>query len=231
MWASRDRYFDPFRPTIEPNGFHSPEELVRSRATTIACFRDALAEADMLVFTLGLTECWRNAIEDYEYQSSPSIVKDAFDPERHRFHNQTVGEILGDMNIVFERMRRFNPDLKILLTVSPVPITATASDHHVLVAMLHTKSVLRAAAGELAAQHPFCDYFPSYEMVTGPPFRGMFYAPNLRAVTKHGIDFVMDRFFTAIEHDGRDRVALPATEPTDMDPLCDEELLDQFARL
>ena len=50
------RFFDPFRPNVEPNGFESREEVLASRDATIEGFRRAILEADLLVFTLGLTE-------------------------------------------------------------------------------------------------------------------------------------------------------------------------------
>ena len=42
---------------------------------------------------------------------------------------------------------RRTPKLRILLTVSPVPLTATAGDDHVLLATTYSKSVLRAGRG------------------------------------------------------------------------------------
>jgi hypothetical protein len=54
---------------------------------------------------------------------------------------------------------------KILLTVSPVPLTATFSDQCATVANSFSKAVLRVCAHRLAANLPDVDYFPSYEMV------------------------------------------------------------------
>jgi hypothetical protein len=64
----------------------------------------------------------------------------------------------------------------------------------VLVATTQSKSILRAVAGQAAAA-PWIDYFPSYEMIVTPPFRGMFFAENGRTVTADGVEFVMDSFF------------------------------------
>ena len=41
-----------------------------------------------------------------------------------------------------------NPKARLVLTVSPVPLAATASGSHVLPATIYSKSVLRAAAQE-----------------------------------------------------------------------------------
>ena len=74
-------------------------------------------------------------------------------------------------------MRSANRGLRFLLTVSPVPLTATNSGNHVLVATVDSKSRLRAVAGQLARTVSRVDYFPSYEIISAPPFRGSFFRP------------------------------------------------------
>ena len=86
-----------------------------------------------------------------------------------------------------------------LLTVSPVPLTATASDKHVLTATTYSKSVLRAVAGELYDRYADIDYFPSYEIVASPWSRGFFYESNMRSVNAGGVSVVMQTFLG--EHD------------------------------
>ena len=56
----------------------------------------------------------------------------------------------ADMHAFWDRLLSVNPRARLLLTVSPVPLAATATPNHVLVASIHSKSVLRAVAGELA---------------------------------------------------------------------------------
>ena len=70
----------------------------------------------------------------------------------------------------------------ILLTVSPVPLTATASGSHVLVSSTYSKSVLRAVAGDLCSECKHIDYFPSYEIITNPRLHSSAFANNLRSV-------------------------------------------------
>lgn len=74
VWEKEGRYFDPFRPTIEPNGFCTSEELYESRRETIKAFRKSLESAQVFVFTLGLTESWFNASEGYEYPLCPGTA-------------------------------------------------------------------------------------------------------------------------------------------------------------
>ncbi|MFM9937658.1 MAG: GSCFA domain-containing protein, partial [Novosphingobium sp.] len=93
-------------------------------------------------------------------------------------------------------LKAVNPGARMLLTVSPVPLIATATDQHVLPATIYSKSVLRAVAGDLAADHAEIHYFPSYELIIGHPSRGMFFDPDLREVNDFGVNLVMNQFFT-----------------------------------
>ena len=84
------------------------------------------------------------------------------------------------------------PTCRVIITVSPVPLVATATDQHVLVATTYSKAVLRVAAGEVAAALPEVVYFPAYELVTGPQAPGEYYAEDKRDVTPEGVGAVMN---------------------------------------
>jgi len=235
-WQAGGRFYDPFRPAIEPDGFSSPQEVRDSRELTIEAFGDALRQADVFVFTLGLTESWRSADGEYEYAICPGTAAGEFDPARHHFVNERYPAILAALEEALAMMRQVNPGLRVLLTVSPVPLTATATQDHVLVATTYSKSVLRAVAGDVAANHAQVDYFPSYEIITAPPFAGRFFAENKRSVLAEGVAHVMAQFFAGQTGRYGDAVKAPepgaraqrATERGRDDLVCEEVLLDAF---
>jgi hypothetical protein len=243
IWRRDERYFDPFRPAIEPGGFASAEELLALRAITIKAFGDSIKTADFFVFTLGLTECWRNNEYGFEYPACPGTIAGEFDPEKHDFHNLTVAETVANLVSSINLMKAANSKLKVLLTVSPVPLTATYSGNHVMVATTESKAVLRAAAGEISRATDYVDYFPSYELISNPAMRGVFFAPNQREVTQMGVDFVMDQFFSCLNPAAtrpnpkalrppphvRARRPPPRRAELATDVVCEEELLDAFA--
>jgi hypothetical protein len=233
-WSAQGRFYDPFRPAIEPDGFASLAEMRAAREVTLAAIRAAIEQASIFVFTLGLTEAWENAETGVVYPMCPGTMAGDFDPARHRFRNYRHGEIMADMAAVLALARQRNPRLQFLLTVSPVPLTATASGAHVLVATTYSKSVLRGVAGDLCADHAFVDYFPSYEIITAPCFRGMFYLPNAREVSVKGVEFVMTHFFAGI---GQQPAAEPPVRPARPaepeeagaeDVICEEAMLEAF---
>ena len=234
VWHSDGRYFDPLRPAIEPDGFDSPEEVLAARVATCAALRRAVESTDIFVFTLGLTECWYNLQTGLEYALCPGTVAGTFDKSLHGFGNGNTRSVSRDLNEAIARLKQHNPDIRVLLTVSPVPLTATASGNHVMTATTYSKSVLRAVAGMTAEEKKFVDYFPSYEIITHPVFRGMFFAPNMRSVVPEGVNTVMRHFFAdqARVFGVQTPSAAPAqtlSQAEDMDVKCEEELLDAFA--
>jgi len=231
VWRKGDRFIDPFRPRIEPDGFESAEAVIRLRNQTLAALRECVTKSGVFVFTLGLTESWFHQ-DGYEYPMCPGTAGGEFDPQKHRFVNQRFTQVNDALTKAIALMRKHNPKLNILLTVSPVPLIATNSGEHVLVATMQSKSVLRSVAWEASATHDFVDYFPSYEIINAPTFRGMFFEPDQRSVNPSGVDFVMNSFFEARTLKfGADRLERPATRPApDSDGDSDGDGEDDPAR-
>src|SRR5690606_23136879 len=90
-----------------------------------------------------------------------------------------------------------NPDARVILTVSPVPLAATAEPRHVLESTTLSKSVLRVAADMVQRRQEGVSYFPSYEIITGAFSRGTYYDTDLRSVLPEGVEHVMRTFFRA----------------------------------
>lgn len=233
-WEEDGRWYDPFRPTIEPAGFASLEELRAMREHHLGAVRSLLEQADVFVFTFGLTEAWIDTRDGAVFPLCPGTAHGTFDAERHAFHNFSWPEVMADFEEFMRLAREVNPAIRFLVTVSPVPLTATASGQHVLTASVASKSILRAVCAELVARYEHVDYFPSYELVSSHPMRAMFFDPNLRTVAPRGVAHVMGTFFEAHEGapgSGSSREAVrpapaAASEPHEDDVVCDEALLD-----
>lgn len=235
VWTKGARFVDALRPTIEPEGLGSSAEVRAHRAQHLARVAPMLLEADVFVFTLGLTECWADQATGRVYPVCPGVAGGDFDPARHEFVNFTHAEVLDDLETIMGLLRQFNPDMQLLLTLSPVPLTATAGPNHVLAATTYSKSVLRAAIGQFVAQTPGADYFPSYEIITAPASGGPWFESNMRAVRTEGVEKVMVIFFQAhglLEEAVGDAEAKATTVPDDLDDdlICEDLLLQAFAK-
>lgn len=239
-----DRWVDPFRPQIQPGGYVSVEELQADRDVHFAAVRRAFEQMSVFVFTLGLTEAWIDQSDGAVYPLAPGVAGGRYDPPRHAFVNfsarQTIEDLAWSLNFIKEK----NPNVKCILTVSPVPLNATAVNRHVMVSTAYSKAALRVAAEEISAGFAHVDYFPSYEIITSPHAGSMYFAEDRRTVTEAGVSHVMRTFLRhygakggSDEAPARDKsreMALRAAShqaTADMrkliETLCDEEAIDK----
>lgn len=224
VWSRKRRFYDALRPSVDPNGVDTPEEVRALRTAHLDIVRQLFSQMNVFVFTLGLTEAWMDAKGTTVFPTAPGTVAGQWDPERFRFHNFSCTEVIADLRAFRSMVQQVNRHFRMILTVSPVPLAATALDTHVLLATTRSKSVLRAAAGELADADEGVCYFPSYELIASPFSRGRFYAADKREVTGEGVAAVMRVFFG--QHP-----PLAEEEPeqeTHRDPVCEERMLEAF---
>jgi hypothetical protein len=196
-WEKNGAFFDPYRPSIFPKGFETVKELADERAKHLAYVHDIFKNCDVFVFTLGLTEGWRSKVDGSVFPLAPGVVAGSFDTSEHEFHNFNIDETRAELFAFLEKIRKINPDVRVLLTVSPVPLIATYEDRHVLTSTTYSKSVLRVAAQEAYDTFPFVDYFPSYEIITGSPTGGLYYEDDMREVNSLGVSHAMRCFLNA----------------------------------
>lgn len=194
-WQRPDgRFVDPFRPQIQAGGFANPIALAADRTAHLAAVRTMFETCNVFVFTLGLTEAWVSTRDGAVYPLAPGTVAPGVAPESYAFRNFTVAEMEADLATFITYLRGVNPLVRIILTVSPVPLIATYEPRHVLVSTGYSKAALRVLADQIVQQFDGIDYFPSYEMITGPHSRGAYFADDLREVLPEGVAYVMTHF-------------------------------------
>ncbi len=194
-WALPDGgWADPFRPRIQAGGFADAAALEADRSRHLAAVRRMFEACDVFIFTLGLTEGWVAGTDGAAVPLHPGVLGVATEPGEWRFENAGFAETLAQMEAFLATLRSVNPRVRVMLTVSPVPLVATYEDRHVLVSTMASKAILRAVADELVRRDPSIGYFPSFEIVTGPQTGARFYADDLREVTPEGVAFVMSLF-------------------------------------
>ncbi|GGE26473.1 GSCFA family protein [Gemmobacter megaterium] len=223
---------DPFRPQIQPGGFLGESELLADRSHHFSCIREALENMDVFIFTLGLTEAWVDRRDGAVFPIAPGIAGGQYDPGTVAFQNFDEEETWEDLRFSLEFLRWINPCLKIILTVSPVPLNATYENRHVLVSTAWSKAVLRIVAEKAMRAFDDCVYFPSYELITSPHVMGQYYENDRREVREAGVSHVMALFMAHFTEGGGCSSRVPP-EPVAVDShlaemerkievLCDE---------
>lgn len=210
-WQRPDgKYVDPLRPNIEPAGFETIAEVIDARSQHLERVKAMFLETDIFIFTLGLTETWQELSSGEVYPLAPGVVAGDFDEEIYGFINFNVAEVTADLEKFLNKLKVINPDIQVILTVSPVPLIATYEQRHVLVSTAYSKSVLRVAAEDVMQNRDWIDYFPSYEIITGNFSLGKYFEDDLREVNSIGVDHAMRCF---LKNYIPDESALSASNP------------------
>lgn len=232
VWKNnKNKFIDALRPGIEPDGFGSIEELLAHRNHHLLKLKELFKDMDLLIFTLGLTEAWRHKQSQTIYPIVPSAVGCPFDPNIYEFINFTYEDVSKDLLELMEILNHMSHKKNYLFTVSPVPLTATATEDHVLVATTYSKSLLRTVVGDLCSKFPNVDYFPSYEIVINPWSKTKKYEDNQRSVLPSAVNEVMCIFLN--QHGEKSIVGNALTEESFQNEsheatevVCEEILLE-----
>ncbi len=179
---------DPFRENVY---FSSLRALEANRAPHIAACREVFEKTEVFIVTLGLNECWAYRPDGAVVSRNPKSLAHYMLFE-HR--TLSVDDNVEDLNRMLVALRSINKNIKIVVSVSPIPFMATGLGHHkhVITANTHSKAVLRAAADAFVSANDGVYYLPSYEMVQHcikDPWE-----PDQRHVRREAVAQIMEMF-------------------------------------
>ena len=191
----QDQPIDPDR-VVENQGlflhydFHSSfrkdnkEDLLKSLDEIKVSTIDKLRKADCLVITLGTA--WV-----YELASTGEIVANCHKVPQKGFSKRLLGlkEIIKAFDGLVESLRPLNPDLKILLTVSPVRHIKDGIEENQL-----SKSMLRVICDFAVSSYDHVAYFPSYEIMMDDLRDYRFYKDDLIHPTEFAEEYIWKKF-------------------------------------
>jgi hypothetical protein len=126
-----------------------------------------VADADVVIVTLGYVETWYDNELGIYLNGAPTFRLAATNPNRFEFRVLSYSDVLDGLNELYTLLTKHRKKpMKMLITVSPVPLLSTFRNMDVLIANQYSKSVQRAAIEEFIMDKEGVDYFPSYEFVT-----------------------------------------------------------------
>lgn len=181
---------DPFREDVE----YTPEEaadLAGVWEAHLKCSRAALQEADIVILTVGLNEVFQYLPTGHYLHRTPW----GLNPALWTKSILTVDQNYQTLKTGIERLRQHNPEVQIIISVSPVPLARTfRRDVHVAAATMHSKAVLRTAVEALCATVPGVHYMASFETVMYPGLGITAWSPDERHVSDEIVGKVMRLF-------------------------------------
>lgn len=146
-----------------------------------------LQNLDFLILTFGTANV-------FEYKKNGQIVANCHKVPSTEFERKRlkIEEITTAFEPIFNELKILNPNLKIILTVSPV--------RHIrdgLVENQRSKSTLLLAVDDLVKSYDFITYFPSYELIIDDLRDYRFYKEDMIHPSKVAIDYVWNNFENA----------------------------------
>ncbi len=137
---------------------------------------EALSAADVVVITLGLSEVWFDQVENEPLWRT--MPENLYEPDRHRFRLAAVSETEEALLVLDRILQQHCPRLKVILTLSPIPLLATFRNQSAVTANHVSKAILRVALDAFFSRVDILSsgryhYFPSYELafsLFGNPF-------------------------------------------------------------
>ena len=164
------------------------EEALQHINTRFAEAADRLAEADVLILTLGTAWVYRLAETGKVVGNCHKVADRQFERER-----LTAQEIVAELSRILCRTFEINPKLRVLFTVSPVRHLKDGLHGNQL-----SKATLLLAVDELCRTMPErCYYFPAYEIVVDELRDYRFYADDMAHPSTQAIHYVWECF---VEH-------------------------------
>ena len=156
--------------------------------------RRVFTEAELLIITLGLVEVCKYKDDFFLAQNRTCYGLANSDLN---FIVSGYKENMDNLCYVYDVLKRHNPKLKFLITVSPVPLSATfRKDVDVLSANLYSKSVLRTVANDFTGSFKDTYYFPSIEIanVLCPMLGIVNCEEDLRHINQRVVNMIMEAF-------------------------------------
>ena len=143
-----------------------------------------LAQAKALIITLGTAMVYR-------LKTTGEVVSNCHKVPQHEFERgmADIDEIAATLSVALAALRRFNPGIKVIFTISPIRHIADGLETNSL-----SKAVLRCAVDKVIANSEGCEYFPAYEIVLDDLRDYRFYNADMVHPTDVAIEYIWQQF-------------------------------------
>jgi len=144
----------------------------------------ALRQSNRLLLTMGTADVFLLRETEKVVANNHKMPAAHFDSRR-----LSVDEIVQHLVAVLQKIKTEQPDLQVILTVSPVRhLRAGAIENQ------RSKATLLLACAEISAQLPFTYYFPAYELLLDDLRDYRFYAADMIHPNEVAIHYIWQHF-------------------------------------
>ncbi len=163
---------------------HDPEKMIQSINTQIESAHQSLKRISFLILTLG-------SAHSYQYLENQKIVANCHKIPQTQFSKQRAepNEIVSALERIFNSFHLINPNLKIILSISPVRYLKDG-----FIENARSKASLLLATDYLCKKFSFVQYFPAYEIFMDDLRDYRYVKDDLVHPNKAAIDYIWSYF-------------------------------------
>lgn len=173
--------------------FHSsfsagqPEKVKTDIQNAVDRIHKHLKKCEWIIITFGTAFVYRR-------KDNKDIVANCHKVPAGRFTKEllTQKQIIESFEKVFEQLLTIQPDIKIIMTVSPVRHTKDTLEQNSV-----SKAILRVTCDTLEREYTNIQYFPSYEIMMDDLRDYRFYRTDMIHPTRDAEDYIWNKFSEA----------------------------------
>lgn len=160
------------------------DECLENINSQIVKSYDLLKSCSCLIITFGTSKV-------YKLKENNQVVANCHKRPSDKFEMEllTSSKIIEDYNFLIKELKLFNPDIKIIFTVSPVRHIKDGIHTNQL-----SKASLLLAIDEIINLNDDCFYFPSFEILLDDLRDYRFYNDDLVHPNDFAINYIFDKF-------------------------------------
>ena len=161
-----------------------PEQCLSRINAKITESSEFLKKAGSLFITFGTA--WV-----FEWKESDETVSNCHKISALKFNRKllTVEDILKNYKTLIHKLLRFNPQLKIIFTVSPIRHWKDGAEGNQV-----SKAILLLSIHQLLKKFQSVSYFPAYEIIMDDLRDYRFYADDMIHLNSVAMDYIWERF-------------------------------------
>ncbi|GAB4449932.1 MAG: GSCFA domain-containing protein [Bacteroidia bacterium] len=131
----------------------------------------------------------------YEHKELKEVVSNCHQLPSNVFERKllSVEQIVKHFNELIIELKKMNPDIKIVFSVSPVKYLAYGAINNNL-----SKSTLLLAVHQLCLHNDNAFYFPAYELITDDLRDYRFFKDDLAHPNEMAVEYVMQKFYESM---------------------------------
>lgn len=162
----------------------TPDETLQKINSRLLASRYFLSETNVMMITFGTAWIFENKETD-------SIVANCHKLPANQFNRRrlTVDEIVAEFTEIIDLLRRQNPGLQFIFTVSPIRHWKDGAHENTV-----SKSTLHLAVDALGKAFENVEYFPAYEIMMDELRDYRFYATDMLHPSEQAVDYIWQRF-------------------------------------